>query len=93
MAEVEDAESFTLDGRAIERKMVGTERDRGNGIYTFRKSIATPRAFSMRVSKYNSTKKKQVGRETLVLNEMCVERGRKLRDPFKFNVTTKLENV
>lgn len=31
--------------------------------------------------------------ETLVFNEMCVERVRKLRDPFKFNVTTKLENI
>jgi len=32
-------------------------------------------------------------RETLVFNEMCVERVWKLRDPFKFNVTTKLEHV
>lgn len=30
---------------------------------------------------------------TLVFNEMCVERVRKLRDPFKFNVTTELENI
>lgn len=37
--------------------------------------------------------KRRGKRNTLVFNEMCVERVRKLRDPFKFNVTTELENI
>jgi len=47
----------------------------------------------MRGEEESSSRGRGRGEETPALHGMCVERGRKLRDPFKFNVTTKLENV
>lgn len=71
------------------------ERDRGTAfIPVSRRSMVIKLGAFPTISKVQFDEKETSRtRETLVFNEMCVERGRKLRDPFKFNVTTKLENV
>lgn len=94
MAEVEGAES-SVDGRLIEHEMVGSNVTVVRHLYTYPerarrcKTHAFPTSFKVQFDEKETSRT----RETLVFNEMCVERGRKLRDPFKFNVTTKLENV
>lgn len=87
------------DGRLIELEMAGygeSRSDEGRRLPLKRSDV------KLTLNESQSTiERKRKGikrgtrlvREMLVFNEMCVERVRKLRDPFKFNVTTKLENI